>query len=92
MAAIELVMSREEINNAIPYNLICQTRYGSKWDTMRRRLQWNKNFTDNEKERAEKIFRQSHIWSVSKGVPDTVRMDLSTYALWMKIAGFCSSL
>ena len=92
MAMIELVMTNEEINNNIPYKIICHTRYGSVWDTMKRKRRWNTEFSDIEKSNAEKIFRQAHSWYVGKGIPDTVRMDLSTYELWKKIGRFCYSL
>lgn len=89
---IELILTKEEINQSIPYNMICQTRYGSIWDTMRRKLRWNAEFSDDEKSKAEKIFRQTHNWSVGNGIPDTVRMHLSEIKLWNKIEMFCMSL
>ena len=92
MAMIEVVMTSEEVSKNIPYQMICQTRYGSVWNTMKRKLRWNKEFSDNEKEKAEKIFRQAHSWFVGKGILDTVRMDFPTFELWNKIEKFCCSL
>ena len=92
MAMIEVVMTSEEVSKNIAYQMICQTRYGSVWNTMKCKLRWNKEFSDNEKEKAEKIFRQAHSWFVGKGIPDTVRMDFPTFELWNKIETFCGSL
>lgn len=92
MANIEIVFSNAEVNKEIPYNLICQTRYSSIWNTMRRKLIWNAEFSDVERSKAEKIFNQAHNWSVGRGIPETVRMDIFTYNLWDKIATFCMSL
>lgn len=92
MATIEMILTAEEIQREIQYQLICQTRYGSRWNTMRRKLKWNDEFTDDEKLKAEKLFSQSHSWSIGKGIPNTVRMNLETYRLWDKIGKFCSTL
>lgn len=88
---LEMVLTREEVEENIPYKLICLTRYGNVWDTMRRKLSWNKEFSTLEKEIAEKLFKQSHVWLVN-GIPNTVRMDFQTCGLWHKIAKFCMSL
>lgn len=88
---IELIFTKEEINKNIPYNMICETRYGSVWNTMKRRLLWNNEFTKEEKENAEKMFRQTHTW-YTKGVTESVRMDFSTYRLWNKVTEFCCCL
>lgn len=37
MAKIMLVMTHEEVDTNIAYSLICFSRYGSAWDTGRRR-------------------------------------------------------
>lgn len=92
MATIEMLLTADEIQKNIPYQLICQTRYGSIWNTMRRKLKWNDEFTDDEKLKAERLFSQAHSWSVGKGIPNTVRMNLTEYALWDKIGRFCCEL
>lgn len=89
MATIEILMTREEIIDTIPYDMICMTRYGTVWRTMARKRLWDIDFSDKEKEEAEKIFKLCHSWFVGKGIPDTVRMDFYTYRLWRKIEEFC---
>ena len=89
---IEIVLTNEEVNQNIQYNVICQTRYGSIWNTMRRKLRWNEEFSEVERFKAEKIFCQAHKWTVGYGVPETVRLELFTFALWKKIELFCCSL
>lgn len=91
MAKIEMLFTREEIQKEISYQLICHTRYGSVWDTMRRKVLWDMVFSEEEKEKAEKMFRQTYTWYV-KGIPDTVRMDFSTYLLWDRIESFCCAI
>lgn len=88
MAMIEIVLTREEIQKKIPYQFICQTRYGSVWNRLYRKFLWNDFFNEEEKEKAEKMFRQTHTW-YTKGIPDTVRMDFSVYSLWDKVENFC---
>ena len=88
MAKIEMIFTSEEIIKEIPYQFICQTRYSSIWDTMRRKVLWNNVFTEEEKEQVERMFRQTYTWC-TKGITDTVRMDFYTYLLWDKIRKFC---
>lgn len=83
---IEIVLTNEEVNQNIPYNLICHTRYSSIWNTMQRKLRWNDEFSEMEKFKAEKLFCQAHNWSVGYGVPESVRLDMFTLNLWKKIA------
>ena len=92
MPKLILEFEREEIQNAIPYAFICETRYGKTWDTMRRKREWTRWFSEKEREKCSKLFSQSHIWYLVKGVPDTVVMSQDTYDLWMKLAAFCASI
>ena len=92
MATIEVVLTRDEVHKEINYGLICMTRYGSAWNTMRRKRRWVAEFTEAERHAAYKLFSKSHIWFCVRGVPDTVRMSFSTYHLWQKLAAFCGSL
>lgn len=89
---IEVVLTDEEVNRNIPYNMICQTRYSRIWNTMHRKIRWNKEFSEIERFKAEKIFCQAYKWSVGYGLPESVRFDLVTYDLWKKIERFCCSL
>ena len=89
---LELVMTDQEVKNHISYGLIWMTRYSCIWNTMHRRLKWEKEFSEIERLKAENIFCQSHIWSTGYGVPKTVRMNIETYYFWKKIEAFCASL
>lgn len=42
-------MNADEIKTKIPYALICETRDGARWDTGRRKREWDKIFTEKEK-------------------------------------------
>jgi len=92
MAKLLLTMSSEEVHSDIPYALICMTRYGSGWNTMRRKRLWKAEFSDEEKASASRLFSQSHNWTLGKGVPDKVTMSVSTYRLWQKLGAFCASI
>lgn len=92
MAKIMLVMTHEEVNENIAYNLICFTRYGSAWDTGRRRRAWLADFSESEREAAGRLFRMAHNWTVGRGVPDTVQMSRKTFNLWQKLGDFCASI
>ena len=92
MASIEIIMSREEVNQTVHYGLIYMTRYSGIWKTMLRKLRWAEEFSETEQFKAEKLFCQAHNWAVGHGVPDTVRVDLFTFGLWKKIEAFCKSL
>ena len=91
-AIVYLKLTRDEVNSKIPYAMICEMRYGARWETGRRRRAWLSQFSEAEREAAAKLFKQAHSWYLVKGVPDTVQMRTSTFALWMKLAEFCGSL
>ena len=92
MAKLIMVLTSEEVHRSIPYSLICMTRYGSSWNTMRRKRRWKMEFTEAEREAASKLFSRSHDWLLGRGVPDEVRMTTETYGLWQKLGNFCGSL
>ena len=85
-------LTHDEIVDKIPYSLICQTRYGARWDTGKRRRAWVQQFSESERRLACTLFRQAHLWYLVRGVPDEVVMKASTLALWMKLGAFCGSL
>lgn len=92
MAKLALILSSEEVHRSIPYALICMTRYGSRWNTMRRKRLWKAEFTDAEMEAARKLFARSHDWLLGRGVPDEVMMTPRTFDLWQKLGNFCGSI
>lgn len=92
MAHLEVVLNRDDVHEQIPYAVICEIRYGSRWDTMRRKRRWMAEFTKEERDATYKLFPKAHNWYVGRGVPDLVRMSLSTYRLWQKLGDFCGTL
>lgn len=92
MAKLYLELTSEEVHADIPYAMICMTRYGKDWNTMRRKRRWKMEFTEAERGAASAIFSKSHDWTVGRGVPDTVKMTTGTYKLWQKLGCFCGSL
>ena len=92
MAKLKFVFSHDEINEQIPYPLICETRYGAKWDITKNQRRFENEFTEEEREHAKKLFILSHIWYLKRGVPEEVEMTQFDYDLWAKLATFCGSL
>ena len=89
---IYIVLSQDEVHRKIPYAVICETRYGSRWDTSRRRRRWTTEFTEAERKAAAELFPRAHNYYVGKGVPNEVRMKPETLYLWQKLGDFCASL
>ena len=74
-----IIMSHDEVLETIPFMFVCETREGARWNSGTRRRLWNEQFTKHE-------------WALIRGVPDVVRMDQSTYWLWIKLGEFCEML
>ncbi|MBQ4447476.1 MAG: hypothetical protein II897_04195 [Clostridia bacterium] len=87
-----IVLTGDEIKERIAYPLICETRYGSRWDTQRRKRRWTQQFSEKERDKASKLFKLAHKWYLVSGVPEEVTMSIDTLALWQKLEGFCASL
>lgn len=85
--------SHDEIQNGIPYQIIAETTSRSIWDTGRRKRLMSQLFSEAERRHIAEIRRQAHMWALVKGVPmNGVKMTISTYQLWHKLAEFCASL
>lgn len=86
-----LRLDREEIER-LPYAVICEARYGARWDTGRRKRMWTQEFTESERKKATEIFRQAHRFYLVSGCPDELVMSPSTLSLWRRLGDFCASL
>lgn len=89
---IRIKLTRDEVNEQIPYPVICQGRYGSLWDTRKVRNRWREEFDEETREAAESLFRQAHRWYLTTGVPDVVEMPGRTLALWIRLGEFFGSI
>lgn len=87
-----LVFTKKEIQTFLPYALLCETREGSKWNTMHRKRRWEKEFTSAERKAASTIFEKAHAWYLTTGLPEAVKMTPETYSLWQKLENFCASI
>lgn len=92
MASIMLVLTRDEVEQNIPYRFICETMLGAAWGTGKRRRKWVEEFTESERRACLKLRDQAHKWYLRTGVPDEVTMALSTHSLWQRLAAFCASI
>lgn len=89
---LSVVLTRDEIPEIIPYQMICMTRYGSMWNTMHRKRRWSEEFSSYERERLNAMCRQTHNWMCVTGLPETLSMTFGTLDLWNRLAEFCASL
>ena len=92
MARLYLEMDRREVQEQLPYGVICEAKEGARWDTMHRKRRWLEEFSAAEREAAGEIFRKAHSWMFVRGIPDKVRMTPDTLCLWRKLGDFCASL
>ena len=88
-----LELTQNEVYEQIPYEVVCETMYGSRWETMRRRRYMKEWFNDAEVEKIRKLKQQAYRWMCVTGVPNGgVKMHMSTYKLWQKLGEFCACL
>lgn len=92
MAEVLIKFTHDEIQDQIPYALVCETRESSIWGTSRRRRRWMIEFDPSERDACTRLFSMSRTWYLVKGVPDEVMMSMKTYGLWQKLGAFCASL
>lgn len=87
---VMLHLTHDDIVEKIPYHVICEARYGSRWNTGKVRAEWLANFTETERQTATRLFRQAHLWALVKGAPNEISMTPDTYELWQKLGQFCA--
>jgi hypothetical protein len=87
-----LSLNRDEIYEQIPYAIVAETMSGAKWNTSRRRRLMKQHFTESEIETTYRLHKQAYDWHLRKGVPEEIKMTMSTYQLWHKLASFCCIL
>jgi hypothetical protein len=87
-----ITLNRDEINQQIPYALVCETMSGAKWNTGKRKRLMKERFTEAEREKIYKLHKQAHNWYLVKGVPDELKLSVKTMLLWQKLANFCYEL
>ena len=87
-----LILSHDEVNEQIPYALICEMMSGSRWNTGKRKRLMKERFTESEIDAIYRLHKQAYDWYLRKGVPDEVKMTVQTYALWQKLANFCCEI
>lgn len=85
-------LTHDEIQQHLPYEMICTARESAVWNTMHRRRRWQQEFTPKERSAAQRVFSKSHAWYLTSGVPQKVRLSKETYRLWLKLGDFCASL
>ena len=87
-----LILSHDEVNEQIPYALVCETMSGSRWNTGKRKRLMKERFAESEINAIYRLHKQAYDWYLRKGVPEEVKMTVQTYALWQKLASFCCEI
>jgi len=86
-------LTRDEVNEKIPYMLVCETTSCSAWNTRRVRTAFHEMFTEKEREDLKKLRMLAHSWALVKGIPNEgVDMSAETMSLWMRFGEFCASV
>ena len=87
-----LVLDRDEINQRIPYAVVCEGMSSSRWNTGKRKQLMKQRFTETEIDAIYRMHKQARSWYLVKGVPDELRIMPHTLALWQKLAAFCCEI
>lgn len=87
-----LILDRDEINQKIPYAVVCETMSGAHWNTGKRKRLMKQHFTETEIDAIYRMHKQARTWCLVKGVPDELRIMPKTLALWNKLAAFCCEI
>ena len=89
MASVWFELSRREVEDSIPYAIVCETMHGSAWSTGRVKRMFADQFSEKERHACRQLKAQARRWYLETGVPETVKMKDSTYYLWQKLGQFC---
>ena len=87
-----LEFDHDEIQRELPYQIICETTEGARWNTGKRKWIYNQLFNEKDRESCRAIMKKAHSWTLGRGVPESVTMTPRTYTLWKKLGDFCASL
>lgn len=88
-----LHLSPEEVREQIPYEVVCETMEGSRWNTYRRKRMFKELFTEREQQKAYELRPVAHRWYLTTGIPiGGVSMTKDTYLFWQKLGEFCASI
>ena len=85
-------LTREEIEELIPYKVVAETMSCSRWNTGKRKRLMKEQFTETEINASYRMHQQARDWFIYKGVPDEIKIKPTTIALWHKLAAFCAEL
>lgn len=85
-------LNADEIRKEIPYSVVAETMSRAVWNTGRRKRLMKEQFTEAEIEASYRLHKQAYRWYLVTGVPEEIKMTLSTYHLWHKLAQFCCEL
>ena len=82
-------LTHDEIVQQIPYGIVCETMYGAKWNTGRRKRMFAKEFSESERRSISRLRGIAYEWALKKGAPNEVKMTHKTYLLWKRLGDFC---
>jgi len=87
-----LSFNHDEIQWELPYAIIGETASRPVWNTGRRKRLWAQTFTESERKSCNAIINKAKRGLLVTGCPEEVKMTVSTYHLWHRLANFCVAL
>lgn len=87
-----IVLDRDEIQQQIPYGVVCEGMSSARWCTSKRVRLMREQFTQAEIDAIYRMHQQARIWYLVKGVPEELRIMPKTLALWHRLAAFCCEI
>ena len=87
-----LVLNRDEINQRIPYGVVCVGMSSARWNTGKRKRLMKQYFTQTEIDAIYRLHKQARTWYLIKGVPEELRITPHILALWHRLAAFCCEI
>lgn len=87
-----ITLTRDEIQNSIPYPVIAEVVCGSRWDTGRTKRLLKEEFSEEEMAKIKPMYAQARKWHLVTGVPEEIQIKATELFLWQKLAAFCCSI
>ena len=81
--------NHDEIYYRLHYQLIVESIGSDRWNTGSNKRKLQNEFTKDEIENINKIYKKSYKWYTHTGIPDTVTLSSNAYKLWLKLVNYC---
>ena len=89
-AYVMMTFDHDEIQRNLPYAVIAEVASSARWNTGRCKRLFKERFTESERELCYEIIKKAKKWYLVTGAPDEEKMRASTFAMWERLAEFCT--